>query len=78
MLKHILLVDDDSLMRRSLALGLEQAGYRASTVASAVDALGLVNYDQTDLVLLDIGHPGMDGLEALRTGNSSWGYLSST
>jgi DNA-binding response OmpR family regulator len=64
--KHILLVDDDALLRRSLAFNLEQAGYRASTAASAEDALALARRDPPDLVLLDIGLPGMDGLEALR------------
>jgi DNA-binding response OmpR family regulator len=66
MTKHILLVDDDALMRRSLAFNLEQAGYRVSTAASAEDALALVRRDLPDLVLLDIGLPGMDGLDALR------------
>ena len=66
MAKHILVVDDDALMRRSLSLQLEQAGYRASTAASAEDALALVKRDQPDLILLDVGLPGMDGLEALR------------
>jgi DNA-binding response OmpR family regulator len=62
---HILLVEDDALMRRSLAFSLEQSGYRASTAASAEDALALARRDPPDLVLLDIGLPGMDGLEAL-------------
>ena len=66
MAKHILVVDDDALMRRSLSLQLEQAGYRASTAASAEDALALIKRDQPDLILLDVGLPGMDGLEALR------------
>ena len=62
---HILIVDDDDLMRRSLAFNLEQAGYRVSTAANAEDALALADRDRPDLVLLDIGLPGMDGLEAL-------------
>jgi DNA-binding response OmpR family regulator len=64
--KHILLVDDDALMRRSLAFNLEQGGYRASPAASAEDALEMVRRDPPDLVLLDINLPGMDGLDALR------------
>jgi DNA-binding response OmpR family regulator len=64
-IKHILLVDDDPLLRRSLAFNLEQAGYRASTAANAEDALALARRDPPDLILLDIGLPGMDGLEAL-------------
>jgi DNA-binding response OmpR family regulator len=63
---HILLVDDDALLRRSLVLNLEEAGYRASASATAEDALDLAIRDRPDLVLLDIGLPGMDGLDALR------------
>ena len=64
--KHILLVDDDALFRRSLAFNLEQAGYRITVAANAEDALAASRHDLPDLVLLDIGLPGMDGLEALR------------
>jgi len=67
MAKHILLVDDDELMRRSLAFSLEQAGYRISTAADAESALRLARRDPVDLILLDIGLPGMDGLDALRS-----------
>jgi DNA-binding response OmpR family regulator len=66
MTKRILLVDDDALLRRSLAFNLEKAGYQASTAANAEDALELARHDPPDLVLLDIGLPGMDGLDALR------------
>ncbi len=66
MAEHILLVDDDKLLRRSLSFSLEQAGYRVSTAASAEDALALARRTPPHLVLLDIGLPGMDGLEALR------------
>jgi len=66
MSRHILVVDDDALMRRSLAYNLEQAGYRTSTAADAESALRLARLDPPDLILLDIGLPGMDGLDALR------------
>jgi len=66
MQKHILVVDDDALMRRSVAYNLEQAGYRANSAASAEDALAFSRRDKPDLILLDIGLPGMDGLDALR------------
>jgi DNA-binding response OmpR family regulator len=64
--RNILLVDDDALMRRSLAFHLEQAGYQVRTAASAEDAIETVRYAPPDLVILDIGLPGKDGLEALR------------
>ncbi len=63
---HIILVDDDALLRRSVAFNLERAGYRVSTAANAEDALSLSLRDAPDLVLLDIALPGMDGLDALR------------
>ena len=62
---QILIVDDDALLRRSLAFNLETAGYGVSTAASAEDALAQVHLNPPDLVLLDIGLPGMDGLDAL-------------
>jgi DNA-binding response OmpR family regulator len=66
MSKHILIVDDDALLRRSLAFNLEQNGFRTNTAANAEDALALARQDIPELVLLDIGLPGMDGLDALR------------
>ncbi len=67
MAKHILLVDDDTLLRRSLTLILQQAGYGVSAAASAEEALDTARFDPPDLILLDIGLPGMDGLNAMRS-----------
>ncbi|MFM8321332.1 MAG: response regulator transcription factor [Chloroflexota bacterium] len=62
---HILVVEDDTLMRRSLSFGLQRAGYRVSSAERAEAGLELARIDPPDLVLLDIGLPGMDGLKAL-------------
>lgn len=70
--RTILLVDDDALMRRSLAFHLEQAGYQVQTAASAEDALEIVRTSPPSLVLLDIGLPGIDGLDALREMKSAY------
>lgn len=64
--KYILLVDDDVLLRRGLAFNLEENGYRVFTTASAEDALASLQREMPDLVLLDIGLPGMDGLDAIQ------------
>lgn len=64
--KYILVVDDDDLMRRSVAYNLAKNGYRTATAAAAEDALALAQQAMPDLILLDIGLPGMDGLDALR------------
>lgn len=61
----ILIVDDDVLMRRSLAFSFEQSGFQTNTAESAEDALAIIQIDEPDVILLDIGLPGMDGLEAL-------------
>lgn len=63
---HILVVDDDALLRRSLSFNLEKASYRVSAAETAETALALAKRDTPDLILLDIGLPGMDGLMAMR------------
>lgn len=63
---NILLIDDDKLMRRSLAFNLQQAGYSAGTAGDAESGLEQVKQRKPDLVILDIGLPGMDGLDALK------------
>jgi DNA-binding response OmpR family regulator len=54
-----------------------QAGYLVHTAANAEDALALVRHSPPDLVILDIGLPGMDGLDALRKlkAQHNWEHL---
>jgi DNA-binding response OmpR family regulator len=65
-MKKILVIDDDTLMRRSMAYNLEQAGYKPFTAANAEDGLEIIRNSPPDLVLLDIGLPEMDGLDAIK------------
>ena len=65
-MKKILIVDDDALMRRSMAFNLEQAGFKTFTAANAEGGLETVRRSPPDLVLLDIGMPDMDGLDAIK------------
>jgi DNA-binding response OmpR family regulator len=64
--KQILIVDDDTLLSRSLTYSLQSAGYKTEVAGSAEDALTLTEIYKPDVVLLDITLPGMDGLDALR------------
>jgi DNA-binding response OmpR family regulator len=73
MSRNILLIDDDALFRRSLSFHLTQAGYQVQTAASAEDGLKSSCDQPIDLILLDIGLPGMDGLEALRYFDDQFG-----
>lgn len=60
---HLLLVDDDRLVLATMAAGLQQAGYRVSTVESAEDAeYLLVSGERPDLAILDVRLPGHNGL----------------
>lgn len=70
---RVLLVDDDVLLRRSLAFSLERAGFQVHTAASAEEALAIAARKRPDLVLLDIGLPGMDGLQALQRFREAFG-----
>jgi CheY-like chemotaxis protein len=60
----ILLVEDDFMLRGSLAAVLESEGYRVECEANALDALRrLKRAPKPSLILLDIMLPYMDGLE---------------
>ncbi|HYV76136.1 MAG TPA: sigma-54 dependent transcriptional regulator [Candidatus Binatia bacterium] len=61
----VLIVDDESEIRRSLQGVLEDEGYKTLLAESAEDCLATLSRKPVDVVLLDIWLPGIDGLEAL-------------
>ncbi len=61
--KHILLVDDEKRIREVVEYALVKAGYRVTALCEGEPALELMRADPVDLVVLDIGLPGIDGLE---------------
>jgi DNA-binding response OmpR family regulator len=65
-MRQILIVDDDALLRRGLSFHLEKNGFKTHAVATAEEALALVRQEPPDLVLMDIGLGGMDGMEAMK------------
>ncbi|MBD2461925.1 PAS domain S-box protein [Oscillatoria sp. FACHB-1407] len=58
---NVLLVDDDQDMRDLAVFILEQHNVKVKVAASAVEALRLFDRQQPDLLISDIGMPGMDG-----------------
>jgi len=65
----VLVVDDESQIRRALSLNLGARGYEVFEATTGEAALTVVAGEHPDMVLLDLGLPGMDGimvLEALR------------
>lgn len=62
----ILVVDDDAPIRRMLDRTLSAAGYAVATAADGGEALAAVERSTPDLVVLDVGLPGVDGLSVSR------------
>ena len=66
MLTHLLfIVDDEATVRNGMALAL-QKDYDVKSFEDAEKALDAVRSQAPDLILLDIGLPGMNGIEALQ------------
>ena len=61
-MKTILIVEDDPVIREELALLLANEGCRAEAVTDFTGVAGQVLELEPDLVLLDLGLPGRDGL----------------
>jgi len=64
-MNHILIVDDEPEIRRSLEGILAEEGHAAVSAATAAEALMLLRDVEYDVVLLDIWLPDHDGLEVL-------------
>ena len=62
---HILIADDELLMRRLLTLILETDGYKVTAVADGVHVIPAMEANKPDLVICDIMMPMMDGLAVL-------------
>jgi len=62
----VLVVDDEPQMRRLLTVALEAGGYRVLVAVSGEEGLVLAAQHRPALVLLDLGLPGVQGLDALR------------
>ena len=60
----VYIVDDEESLAKGIALGLPKE-YQANSFTTAESALEAMTTDPPDLVLLDIGLPGMNGVEAL-------------
>ncbi len=63
---RILIVEDESGIASFLERGLAAEGHTTMVVADGREGAGLARDDAFDLVLLDLGLPGLDGMSALR------------
>jgi len=63
---RILLVEDDKMLSKILSQALQQSGYAVDPVKDGTSADAALTHDVYDLVLLDLGLPGLDGIEVLK------------
>ena len=63
---HILIIEDEAQLCRSIAEGLRMNGYETDTCFDGNEGLELCMTENYDLILLDLNLPGIDGLEILR------------
>ncbi len=63
---RVLLVEDDPDAREVVVAGLEKAGFEMRSASSAREALVILEGWKPDVVVSDIGMPGMDGYEFIR------------
>jgi DNA-binding response OmpR family regulator len=65
-LTEILVVDDEQKIIQITSDYLEAAGYAVLAADDGISALRMVDESQPDLIILDLGLPGMDGLDVCR------------
>jgi CheY-like chemotaxis protein len=65
-MKRVLVIDDEQSVRSLVALSLEGPDCKVDTFGDGRDALESLTAEQPDLILLDVGLPGMRGDEVLR------------
>ncbi len=63
----IVVIDDDTSLRRVLEYNLQEEGYEVAAAASGEDGLKLFKQLQPDLVITDMKMTGMDGLKVLKS-----------
>ena len=65
-MSRVLVVDDEPQIRRTLAINLRVRGYQVDLAATGEEALKAAADQQPDVVVLDLGLPGIDGLQVIQ------------
>ena len=73
--QSVLIVDDEELIRRSVRIALEGAGYSVALAVNGADALRQLQDDPPDCVVLDLRLGDIDGLDVLRTARAGRPHL---
>ncbi len=65
-MSRVLVVDDEPQILRAMAINLRARGYDVDLAPDGEHALELAAHNHPDVVVLDLGLPGMDGVEVIR------------
>jgi CheY-like chemotaxis protein len=65
-MKRVVVIDDEPTVRKLVALSIESADCKVEGFADGRDALEALDENRPDLILLDVGLPGLSGGEILR------------
>jgi putative nucleotidyltransferase with HDIG domain len=63
--KNVLVVDDETAVRKAIAQAVRSLGYRCRTAANGPEALDLIRRNGLDIIISDVRMPGLDGLELM-------------
>ena len=62
---RILVIDDDPVLKRVIAMGLGKSGYEVTTVGNGEEAMEVLKSSVFDVIMVDMMMPFMDGLRFL-------------
>lgn len=65
-MKRILVIDDESSIRKVVAMMLQKEGHEVVTASNGIEGMSEFHRSRPDIVITDISMPGMDGIEFLR------------
>lgn len=66
-MSHILIVEDDPRISSFIVKGLKSAGYTSTLIDDGRSAFALAKVSDFDLIILDVGLPGMDGFTIMKS-----------
>lgn len=72
---HVLILDDDAVVRRLMKLALDGKACRTETAESARDALQILLRRDVDVLVVDLHMPGTDGLTFIEEARKIWPWL---
>ena len=63
---RVLIIDDDASLLRAVGISLRARGYEVTVARRGEEGLNLAAHNRPDVILLDLGLPGIDGVEVVR------------